>query len=118
MGHTDCATEFARYEDIDDPAFLEYDQADPVGVLGRASKQCIEDALSRGVVGSSTALICVLRNNTLRVANLGDCNVSCVSEWFSFQESAVLAKRFRSLASQCDSWHALHFQISGAATFF
>lgn len=73
---TDCAGEFARYDDVDDPMFLEYEQADPVGVLHRASQQCLEDARNRGVAGSSTALICVLRNDILKVANLGDCNVS------------------------------------------
>lgn len=68
---------------MDDPLSLEYDNTNPVDILHHASQHCLQAAYERGVAGSSTALICVLRNNILKVANLGDCNASYAAELIS-----------------------------------
>lgn len=72
----DCAVELSRYDDIDDPAFLEYDKVDPIDIMQSAADHCLASAKEQQLVGSSTALIAVLRRDILRVANLGDCNCS------------------------------------------
>ena len=71
--------QLARYEDVDDPLFLDYYSVDPIDVLQSAADSCLSEAAERQMVGSSTALIAVLRRDMLRVANLGDCNCSFVA---------------------------------------
>jgi hypothetical protein len=77
--HADCATGLERYDDVDDPLFLDYYNVDPVDVMSEASLQALEEAKQKQFTGSSTALIAVLRRDVLRVANLGDCNCACVA---------------------------------------
>lgn len=71
---------------------MQYYEIDPVDVLQRAFEkslaECKEEVRSflirrcaerwltiavQGVIGSSTALLAVLRNDELRLANMGDC---------------------------------------------
>ena len=95
---SDCSAELGRYENVEDELFLQYYEIDPVDVLQRAfektlaeckdevgsySKLMLTDGASnlstlslKGVIGSSTALIAVLRNDELRLANMGDCSCS------------------------------------------
>lgn len=73
---TDCAEELERYEDVDDPLFLDFFNVDPLDVLQAATDKCLAESSARGLIGSSTALLAVLRRDVLRVANLGDCNCS------------------------------------------
>lgn len=68
-----CSAELARYENIDDEMFLQYYQVDPVEVMQRAFEKCLRESQDEGIIGSSTALIAVLRNDELHLANLGDC---------------------------------------------
>ncbi|GAA5915754.1 PP2C family serine/threonine-protein phosphatase [Sporobolomyces salmoneus] len=68
-----CSAELARYENIDDEMFLQYYQVDPVEVMQRAFEQCLRESKDEGIIGSSTALLAVLRNDELHLANLGDC---------------------------------------------
>ncbi|GAA5834989.1 hypothetical protein JCM3766R1_002063 [Sporobolomyces carnicolor] len=68
-----CAAELARYENIDDEMFLQYYQVDPVEVMQRAFEKCLRESKDEGIIGSSTALLAVLRNDELHLANLGDC---------------------------------------------
>ena len=75
---TDCNAGLERYDDIDDPLFLDYYNVDPIEVLAEASQHCLEEAKQLQFTGSSTALVAVLRRDVLRVANLGDCNCSLV----------------------------------------
>ncbi|GAA5941617.1 hypothetical protein JCM1841_000592 [Sporobolomyces salmonicolor] len=69
-----CSAELARYENIDDELFLQYYEIDPVDVLQRAFEKSLAECKDEGVIGSSTALLAVLRNDELRLANLGDCS--------------------------------------------
>ena len=75
---TDCSYELSRYEDIEDDMFLSYYDIDPVEILDRAATKAIRDARRDSIAGSSTALLAVLRNDELRLANLGDCCCSSV----------------------------------------
>ncbi|GAA5923350.1 PP2C family serine/threonine-protein phosphatase [Sporobolomyces koalae] len=68
-----CSSELARYENIDDEMFLQYYQVDPVEVMQRAFETCLRESKDEGIIGSSTALLAVLRNDELHLANLGDC---------------------------------------------
>ncbi|GAA5949824.1 hypothetical protein JCM3765_007706 [Sporobolomyces pararoseus] len=68
-----CSAELARYENIDDEMFLQYYQVDPVEVMQRAFEKCLRESKDEGIIGSSTALLAVLRNDELHLANLGDC---------------------------------------------
>ena len=76
INNIDCAEELERYEDVDDALFLEYFNVDPLDILQAATDKCLTESASRGLIGSSTALLAVLRRDVLRVANLGDCNSS------------------------------------------
>ncbi|PKI83575.1 protein-serine/threonine phosphatase [Malassezia vespertilionis] len=48
-------------------------QCDPIEVLQVAWERCVRASKREGIMGSSTALLAVLRGNELRVANMGDC---------------------------------------------
>lgn len=71
--HQDCSFELARYEDTEDVKFTTYDQIDPVEILQRAYEKSLDESKLEGIVGSTTALVAVLRDDELRIANLGDC---------------------------------------------
>lgn len=73
-----CSAELARYEDVDDALFLRYNDVDPVEVLQRAFEKSLAESKEEGVIGSSTALVAVLRNDELRLANMGDCCCSII----------------------------------------
>jgi len=70
--------ELERFDNIDDPSFYDYDKADPVEILQKSYEHCLADAEKEGIVGSSTACLVILRNNELRIANIGDCGVSII----------------------------------------
>ncbi|GAA5838506.1 hypothetical protein JCM9279_003265 [Rhodotorula babjevae] len=69
-----CSYELARYENVDDDMFLQYYEVDPVDVMQRAYEKTLSECKEEGTIGSSTALLAVLRNDELRLANLGDCS--------------------------------------------
>ncbi|GAA6053427.1 hypothetical protein JCM3770_005161 [Rhodotorula araucariae] len=69
-----CSSELARYENVDDDMFLHYYEVDPVDVMQRAYEKTLSECKEEGTIGSSTALLAVLRNDELRLANLGDCS--------------------------------------------
>ncbi|TNY17357.1 phosphatase 2C-like domain-containing protein, partial [Rhodotorula diobovata] len=69
-----CSAELARYENVDDELFLNYYEVDPVDVMQRAYEKTLSECKEEGTIGSSTALLAVLRNDELRLANLGDCS--------------------------------------------
>ena len=76
-----CSVELSRYDALsrDDLAanngeLLEkWQRVDPVEVMHRAWERCVRAARKEGILGSSTALLAVLRGDELRIANLGDC---------------------------------------------
>ncbi|WAQ84436.1 hypothetical protein PtA15_5A6 [Puccinia triticina] len=73
-----CSTEISRYEDIDDVRFLSYNAIDPVEILQHAFERSIHESKLEGLLGSTTALIAILRDDELRIANLGDCCCSVI----------------------------------------
>ena len=68
-----CAAELSRYDNVDDDLFLHYFDVDPVEVLQRAFDSSLRESKDEGIIGSSTALLAVLRHDELRLANMGDC---------------------------------------------
>lgn len=73
-----CSTEVSRYEDMDDVRFLSYHAIDPVEILQHAFERSIHESKLEGLLGSTTALIAILRDDELRIANLGDCCCSVI----------------------------------------
>ncbi|GJN92244.1 hypothetical protein Rhopal_005274-T1 [Rhodotorula paludigena] len=69
-----CSAELARYENVDDELFLQYYEVDPVDVMQRAYEKTLTECKDEGTIGSSTAMLAILRNDELRLANLGDCS--------------------------------------------
>ncbi|KAJ1915649.1 hypothetical protein H4219_004219 [Mycoemilia scoparia] len=70
--------EIARFDDFDDEMFVRYAEASPVEILRQAYENTLEDFRSLDLKGSSTACIVLLRDDELRVANLGDCGLTVV----------------------------------------
>lgn len=76
-----CAVELSRYDGLsaselaaDDGTKLRaWATVDPVEVMHRAWERCVRASRREGILGSSTALIAVLRGDELRIANMGDC---------------------------------------------
>ncbi|KDN48441.1 protein serine/threonine phosphatase 2C [Tilletiaria anomala UBC 951] len=76
-----CAVELSRYDELsrdelaaDNGKLLKkWAQIDPVEVMHRAWERCVRTARKEGILGSSTALLALLRGDELRIANLGDC---------------------------------------------
>ncbi|KAJ3411851.1 hypothetical protein HDV05_001640 [Chytridiales sp. JEL 0842] len=72
-----------QLEDMDDIINCDYDINDyynvsPKSVLQKSYDMTMEDAKTEGLVGSSTAIIAILRDDELRVANIGDCGVMVI----------------------------------------
>ena len=72
--------ELERFDNVDDDLFAQYDDADPVDVLQKSYELSLMEAHREGVIGSSTACVALLRNDELRVANLGDCGISIIRQ--------------------------------------
>ncbi|GAA6031991.1 hypothetical protein JCM8097_003377 [Rhodosporidiobolus ruineniae] len=75
-----CSHELGRYENVEDELFLQYYDVDPVDVMQRAFEKTLHECKEEGTIGSSTALLAVLRNDELRLANLGDCACCVIRE--------------------------------------
>ncbi|KAG5461650.1 MAG: hypothetical protein BJ554DRAFT_6121, partial [Olpidium bornovanus] len=72
--------ELEKYDNIENEEFYEYYDVDPVRILRRSYDLTTRDAAVEGVVGSSTACIAILRDDELRIANLGDCGVTVIRQ--------------------------------------
>ncbi|KAG0180131.1 hypothetical protein DFQ29_001193 [Apophysomyces sp. BC1021] len=70
--------ELERFDNIDDPCFYQYDDADPIDILQRSYEECMQEVQQEGIVGSTTACLAILRHDELRIANLGDCGISVI----------------------------------------
>lgn len=76
-----CAAELSKFDGLsaDELAahggkkLREWEQLDPVEVMHVAWERCVRASRREGILGSSTALLAVLRGDELRIANLGDC---------------------------------------------
>ncbi|KAJ3215699.1 hypothetical protein HDU67_010410 [Dinochytrium kinnereticum] len=72
-----------QLEAFDDIANCDYDindyyNVDPIQVLSNAYDMTCRDAEAEGLVGSTTAMIVILRDDELRIANLGDCGLMII----------------------------------------
>ncbi|KAG0344668.1 hypothetical protein BG004_004269 [Podila humilis] len=70
--------ELEKYDNIEDEAFYDYYNINPVQILQKSYEQSSRDAKREGLIGSSTACLAILRDDELRIANLGDCGVSII----------------------------------------
>ncbi|CAG8720968.1 10819_t:CDS:2, partial [Funneliformis mosseae] len=70
--------ELERYDNIDDEKYYHYNEVNPVDILQTSYDQVVKDSTLKGIIGSSTALIAVLREDELRIANLGDCGIGVI----------------------------------------
>jgi serine/threonine protein phosphatase PrpC len=76
-----CAVELSRYDNLsatdlaaDNGSLLNaWAAVDPVEVMHRAWERCVRASRREGILGSSTALLALLRGDELRIANMGDC---------------------------------------------
>ncbi|CCF51571.1 uncharacterized protein UHO2_00003 [Ustilago hordei] len=76
-----CAAELSKFDDLSADELVahggkklkEWEQLDPVEVMHIAWERCVRASRREGILGSSTALLAVLRGDELRIANLGDC---------------------------------------------
>lgn len=76
-----CAAELGKFDNLStdqlaaDGGLLlkEWEQVDPVEVMHTAWERCVRASRREGILGSSTALIAVLRGDELKISNLGDC---------------------------------------------
>ncbi|PWN45338.1 hypothetical protein IE81DRAFT_285959, partial [Ceraceosorus guamensis] len=76
-----CAVELSRYDHLsaaeltanNGEALAAWTSIDPVEIMHRAWRRCIRASRREGIKGSSTALIAILREDELRIANVGDC---------------------------------------------
>ncbi|RKP22795.1 phosphatase 2C-like domain-containing protein [Syncephalis pseudoplumigaleata] len=67
--------ELERYDNIEDEAFGAYYMVDPVSILTRGYDRAAHDMKQQGIEGATTACLAVLRDDELRIANLGDSGV-------------------------------------------
>ncbi|KAJ1973273.1 hypothetical protein H4R34_005132 [Dimargaris verticillata] len=72
--------EVDKYECIEDYEFVHYYDINPVDILRKSYTQTLEDAYMEGIRGSSTACLAILRDDELRVANLGDCGLLVIRQ--------------------------------------
>ncbi|GET03875.1 protein serine/threonine phosphatase 2C [Rhizophagus clarus] len=69
-------TELEKYDNVEDEK--KYNDVNPVDILQASYKKTISELELEGVIGSSTALIAVLRDDELRIANVGDCGIGVI----------------------------------------
>lgn len=72
--------ELERFDNVEDDLFSLYDDANPLDVLQRSYDMAMNEARHENIIGSSTACVALLRNDELRVANLGDCGISVIRQ--------------------------------------
>ncbi|KAK9711332.1 hypothetical protein K7432_007911 [Basidiobolus ranarum] len=72
--------ELEKYDGIEDELFHNYYDVSPTKILEKSYELLNRDVAKEGILGSSTACIVVLRDDELRIANLGDCGVSVIRQ--------------------------------------
>ncbi|EGG10268.1 uncharacterized protein MELLADRAFT_115584 [Melampsora larici-populina 98AG31] len=73
-----CSFELSRYENTEDEVFVDHQSIDPVEILQIAYEKSLHESKQEGIIGSTTALVAILRDDELRIANLGDCCCSII----------------------------------------
>lgn len=72
------ALELDKYDNFMEDLDIPYETITPKQVLERAYTQTNHDAHEKGILGSSTAILVILRDDELRMCNLGDCGLLVV----------------------------------------
>ncbi|RGB34515.1 phosphatase 2C-like domain-containing protein [Rhizophagus diaphanus] len=67
--------ELEKYDNMEDD---KYHDVNPVDILQASYKKTINELELERVIGSSTALIAILRDDELRIANVGDCGIGVI----------------------------------------
>ena len=77
-----ASLELEKFDDIVNNEFdmENYYNVDPKDILQKSYEAVTRDAAKEGLVGSTTALIVVLRDDELRITNLGDCGVMIIRD--------------------------------------
>ncbi|KAI8903414.1 phosphatase 2C-like domain-containing protein [Powellomyces hirtus] len=75
-----ASAEFEKLDDILDSDYSidDYNNVDPREVMQQSYDQTNADMAAAKILGSTTAIVAVLRDDELRIANLGDCGVMIV----------------------------------------
>ncbi|RKO88896.1 phosphatase 2C-like domain-containing protein [Blyttiomyces helicus] len=75
-----ASAELNNYDDIanTDIEIGDYYGVDPKAILAKSYALTTRDAADEGIVGSSTALVVILRDDELRIANIGDCGIMII----------------------------------------
>lgn len=83
-----CAVELSRYDKLSaselsangGALLAAWSSVDPVEVMHHAWERCVRASRREGILGSSTALLALLRGDELRIANVGDCVLLIIRE--------------------------------------
>ncbi|CAG8499872.1 2029_t:CDS:2 [Diversispora eburnea] len=67
--------ELDKYDNVDNEKYYHYNDVNPVDILQDSYDQCLRDCQIEGIIGSTTALIAILREDELRIVNLGDSSI-------------------------------------------
>ncbi|CAG8482922.1 6518_t:CDS:2 [Ambispora leptoticha] len=70
--------ELEKYDNVDNEKFYRYADVNPKQILQKSYDESLRDCALEGIIGSSTALVAVLRGDELRIANLGDCGIAVI----------------------------------------
>ncbi|KAJ3012183.1 hypothetical protein HKX48_006421 [Thoreauomyces humboldtii] len=75
-----ASAELEKLDDMleSDYSLDDYNNVDPRAIMQRSYDQTNTDVAALKILGSTTAIIAVLRDDELRIANLGDCGVLIV----------------------------------------
>ncbi|KAI9001993.1 phosphatase 2C-like domain-containing protein [Gaertneriomyces semiglobifer] len=77
-----ASAELEKLDDIMESEYTieDYNNADPRSILQKSYEKTNLDAVAENLLGSSTAIIAILRDDELRIANLGDCGVMVIRQ--------------------------------------
>ncbi|KAI9088336.1 phosphatase 2C-like domain-containing protein [Phlyctochytrium arcticum] len=77
-----ASAELEKMDDIVNSEYSveDYNSVDPKNILQISYEHTNEDAAQEKLMGSTTALVAILRDDELRIANLGDCGVLIIRD--------------------------------------
>jgi serine/threonine protein phosphatase PrpC len=67
-----------KYDNFLEDVSIPFEEVSPLEILMKAYNMTQHDAHKQGILGSTTALITILRGDELRICNLGDCGVMVI----------------------------------------
>lgn len=77
---------------------------DPVGIMQKGYERALRAAESEGLQGSATALLALLQEDQLKIANLGDCCLTLIRDgeiFFRTKEMQHSVSPLRLLVREC-----------------